>query len=723
MDSCRAARPSSTVTSADLSAPLLHPAPVQPCPPVAAASSEADALESSPSAPFVPLSRDSRPWRDRSWRIAFLFLAILTLLRALRLLIPALRASPGPSAALVTLSYARIGVAVVAAAPLVWGVLLYVRRHNSLAIILPAHFALVALLFFVGAFLILHLPQLFFSDSLVLSTSAGPIATSAAGAATSSHVLAAMSTLAAAARAAARAMLMDGVSSVVDATAATLTRSVTARTSSTWLLTPSRTASPPLSDSLALLFSSFLSLNNSAPLTSPLGIPSVLPSPFLTSPFPPTSVLASPFPSSPLVSSSMSPPLLSLDSNHFIVHFACLFALLSLAMLLLLSRPLKRLSLSLLRRTAAILLSHSQSILYFVLLLLLLQVLVTAPLAAVVRKVAVLCAMVAGEGKIPAVCAAWLLPLLTQLANPPLLLLFLLLGLWAVVVFSMLIAFLAAALVGHGVSAEEGDHRDEIRRGKHSGEGAAGDGAAAAYPAIAAVAAVPTRSVWSAVHASHVPSAIGITKRPQFSHLPLLGHALRLVLTRSLGTAAAVAMLLIVLYILFTALNTWLAVYVFASLEVPGLLTGSAAALLTVAQLLLLHVLTWFVLPVAGITGKGVWASLAIALRLLPAHLLPSLALFIFTRMLILGLAITTETLLWLLVLWLTPSPLSASHAWVVGASFTRLFLSSILSTALSTLTLSLLASVPALYVYLALGERLDARTGVVLGKQGDTSG
>ncbi|CAI5968267.1 unnamed protein product [Closterium sp. NIES-64] len=651
MDSCRAARPSSTVTSADLSAPLLHPAPVQPCPPVAAASSEADALESSPSAPFVPLSRDSRPWRDRSWRIAFLFLAILTLLRALRLLIPALRASPGPSAALVALSYARIGVAVVAAAPLVWGVLLYVRRHNSLAIILPAHFALVALLFFVGAFLILHLPQLFFSDSLVLSTSA----TSAAGAATSSHALAAMSTLAAAARAAARAMLMDGVSSVVDATAATLTRSVTARTSSTWLLTPSRTASPPLSDSLAMLFSSFLSLNNSAPLTSPLGIPSVLPPPFLTSPFPPTSVLASPFPSSPLVSSSMSPPLLSLDSNHFIV-----------------------------------------------------------------QKVAVLCAMVAGEGKIPAVCAAWLLPLLTQLANPPLLLLFLLLGLWAVVVFSMLIAFLAAALVGHGVSAEEGDHRDEIRRGKHSREGAAGDGAAVAYPAIAAVAAIPTRSVWSAVHASHVPSAIGITKRPQFSHLPLLGHALRLVLTRSLGTAAAVAMLLIVLYILFTALNTWLAVYVFASLEVPGLLTGSAAALLTVAQLLLLHVLTWFVLPVAGITGKGVWASLAIALRLLPAHLLPSLALFIFTRMLILALAITTETLLWLLVPMLSPSPLSAPHAWVVGASFTRLFLSSILSTALSTLTLSLLASVPALYVYLALGERLDARTGVVLGKQGE---
>ncbi|CAI7794047.1 unnamed protein product [Closterium sp. NIES-54] len=805
MDSCRGVRPSSTSISSDLSAPLLHPAPPQPCPPVPAASTEADALEA---APFVPLSRDSRPWRDRPWRIAFLFLAILTLLHALRLLLPALRASPGPSAALVALSYARIAVAVVAGAPLMWGVLLYVRRRNSLTVVLPAFLALVALLFFVGAFLILRLPRLLSSHSLP-RTIAGPIATAAAGAATSSHALAATGTLAASAVAAARAMLTDRVSSVVDAAAAAFSPSLTANSSSALPLTPSHLASPPLSYSLALLFSSSLSPNNSAPLTSPPGIRPVLPPPFLTSPFPtspfpPMSFLAPPFPSSPLVSSSVSPPLLSLESNHFLVHYSFLFALLSLAMFLLLfSRPLKRLSLSLLRRTASLLLSHSQSILYFFLLLLPLKVLVTSPLTTVIRKVFVLCAMAAGEGEIPGVCAAWLLPLLTQLANPPLLLLFLLLGLWAVVVFSMLVTLLVAALVGHGLSAQEGVRRNEIQRGKHFGEGAAGDGAAAAYPATAgaegnaAVAAVPTRSVWSAVHASHVPSAVGITKRPQFSHLPLLGHAIRLVLTRSLGTAAAVAMLLIVLYILFTALNTWLVVYVFASLEVPGLLTGSAAALLTVAQLAvagnpssppcasatplsssislppfpasppsthrsaplphcsatLLHLYPnspRFVVPVAAITGKGVSASLAIALRLLPAHLLPSLALFVFSRMLILALAITTETLLWLLVrarreggmdivtatqphplfsfpllspihqaLWLTPSPLSVSHAWVVIASFTRLFLSSILSTALSTLTLSLLASVPALYVYLALGERLDARTGAVLGKQG----
>ncbi|CAI5500860.1 unnamed protein product, partial [Closterium sp. Naga37s-1] len=657
MDSCRGVRPSSTSISSDLSAPLLHPAPPQPCPPVPAASTEADALEA---APFVPLSRDSRPWRDRPWRIAFLFLAILTLLHALRLLLPALRASPGPSAALVALSYARIAVAVVAGAPLMWGVLLYVRRRNSLTVVLPAFLALVALLFFVGAFLILRLPRLLSSHSLP-RTIAGPIATAAAGAATSSHALAATGTLAASAVAAARAMLTDRVSSVVDAAAAAFSPSLTANSSSALPLTPSHLASPPLSYSLALLFSSSLSPNNSAPLTSPPGIRPVLPPPFLTSPFPtspfpPMSFLAPPFPSSPLVSSSVSPPLLSLESNHFLVQFSFLFALLSLAMLLLLcSRSLKRLSLSLLRHTASLLLSHSQSILYFFLLLLPLKVLVTSPLTTVIRKVFVLCAMAAGEGEIPGVCAAWLLPLLTQLANPPLLLLFLLLGLWAVVVFSMLVALLVAALMGHGLSAQEGVRRNEIQRGKHFGEGAAGDGAAAAYPATAgaegnaAVAAVPTRSVWSAVHASHVPSAVGITKRPQFSHLPLLGHALRLVLTRSLGTAAAVAMLLIVLYILFTALNTWLVVYVFASLEVPGLLTGSAAALLTMAQLVLLHVFTWFVVPVAAITGKGVSASLAIALRLLPAHLLPSLALFVFTRMLILALAITTETLLWLL--------------------------------------------------------------------------
>ncbi|CAI5997606.1 unnamed protein product [Closterium sp. NIES-65] len=450
-DSRSAARPSSTANSSDLSSPLLHPAPAQPCPPVPAASTEAGFLESSPSAPFVPLSLESRPWRDQPWRIAFLFFAILTIYRALRLFLPALLASPGPSAALVALSYARIGVAVVAGAPLVWIPLLYVRQRSSLTVLLPALLAFYALLYFLVALFL-------FSQIAAAISGFG-------GSAASSHVLTAIGVATAAAVASARALMTDGVSSVVHAAAAALTPSLTASSSILRLLTRSHLASLSLPDSLALLFSPFLSANDRASLSSP---------------FPPT-----------------------------------------------------------------------------------------------------------------------------------------------------------------------------------------------------------------------------------------------LVLTRSLGTAAAVAMLLIVLYILFTALNTWLAVYVFASLEVPGLLTGSAAALLTVAQLLLLHVLTWFVVAVAGITGKGVWASLAIALRLLPAHLLPSLALLVFTHLLMAALDSIAQLLLGLLVPMLSPSPLSAPHAWVVGASFTRLFLSSILSTAFSTLTLSLLASVPALYVYLALGERLDARTGAVLGPQG----
>ncbi|CAI5487389.1 unnamed protein product [Closterium sp. Naga37s-1] len=668
MDSCRGARPSSTATSSDLSAPLLPPAPPQPCPPVAAASTEAHVFESSPPATFAPLSRDSRPRRDQVWLIAFLTaLAVLCALCLISALLP----SPGPSMSLVALSYARISVSVVAAAPLVWGVLLYVRRRNSLTVLLPALLALVALLFFVGAFLILRLPQLLSSDSLV-RTSAGPIAVAAA----SSHAVAGIGTLAASAVAAARAMVMDGVSSVVrrhGCRSLSLPHCQHQQRMATHSQPP-RISTPLLFPRPALLL---------IPLSQQLRTAHL-----------PTGHL---FRYSPSMSRLPVPPL---------VRPRVTFPVLA-PLLLILVRVAAPPGLGLEP----------------------LHILVTAPFAAVVRKVIVLCAVVAGEGETPGVCAAWLLPLLTQLVNPPLLLLFLLLGMWAVVVFSMLLALLVAALVGHGLSTQEGDHRHDIRRGKHSGEGAVGDGAAAAYPATAgasgnaAVAAARTRSVWSAVHASHVPSASGITPQPQLSqlrrHLPLLGQALRLVLTRSLGTAAAVAMLLIVLYILYTALNTWLAVYVFATLEVPGLLTGTAAVLLTVVQLLLLHVLTWFVVPVAAITGKGVWASLATVLRLLPAHLLPSLALFVFMRMLILALAITTETLLWTLAFVLTPSPLSASHAWVVAASFTHLFLSSILSTALSTLSLSLLAAVPALYVYLALGERLDARTGAVLGPQG----
>ncbi|CAI7885447.1 unnamed protein product [Closterium sp. NIES-54] len=157
---------------------------------------------------------------------------------------------------------------------------------NSLTVLLPALLALVALLFFVGAFLILHLPRLLSSDSL-LCTSAGQIAAAAA----SSHVVAGIGMLAAAAVTAAREMVTDGVSSVVDATAAALSPSLTASISSAWLLAPSHLVSPPLSDSLALLFSSSLSSYNSAPLTSPLVIPSVIHPPCLASPFPPLSVL------------------------------------------------------------------------------------------------------------------------------------------------------------------------------------------------------------------------------------------------------------------------------------------------------------------------------------------------------------------------------------------------------------------------------------------------
>ncbi|CAI5464216.1 unnamed protein product [Closterium sp. Yama58-4] len=602
MDSCRGARPSSTATSSRLSAPLLQPTPAQPCPPVT--------LESSPSAPFVPLSRDSRSWRDRPWRIAFLLLASLALLRLFRLLLPALRASPGPSTSLVAISYARIGVAVVAAAPLVWVPLLYVRRRNSLTMLLPALLALHALLFFLCALLILLFPR---------------IAAAASGAAASSHAPTAISTATAAAVAAARALMTDGVSSVVHTAAAALIPSLTASSgSSPWLLTPSHLASLPLFDYLAPLFSPSLSPNEPA---------------FLTSPFPPTPALAS-------------------SSG----------------------------------------------------------------------KVIIVCSVSWGEGDTPRVCEAWLLLFVSQLANPPLLLLCVLLVLWAFLASSVLMSLLVAALMGHGVSAEEGDHRHAIHHGAHTVEGSAENGAAAAKLAIAgagfhsAGATVPTHAVWP-VHAPGESFQAGITPQPQFSQLrrqlSLLAQALRLVLTRSLGTAAAVALLIILSYILYLALNTWLAVYVFADLEVPGLLTGSAALLLTVLQVVLLHMLTWFVVPVAAITGKGVCASLATALHLLPAHLLPSLAVFVCARLLLVALGSIARPLLRLLAFVLTPSPLSASHAWVVAASFTRLFLSSVLSTALTTLSLSLLAAVPALYVYLALEERLDAHTGAVLGLQG----
>ncbi|CAI5487388.1 unnamed protein product [Closterium sp. Naga37s-1] len=377
-------------------------------------------------------------------------------------------------------------------------------------------------------------------------------------------------------------MLMDGVSDVAHAAAAALTPSLNASSSNPWLLSPSHLASPPRSDSLALLFSPSLSFDEPTSLSSP---------------FPP-SVLASPLLSLPRASPSGSLPLL---------------------------------------------------------------------------------------------------------ASPPLLLLSVLPGLWAFLVLSMLVSLLVAALMGHVVSAEEGDQRHGIQRGAHTVEGSLENGAAAANPAT--------------------------TRR----HLSLLAEALRLVLTRSLGTAAAVALLFLVLYILCIALNTWLAVYVFASLEVPGLVTATAAVLVTVLQVVLLHLLTWFVVPVAAITGKGVWASLATSLRLLPAHLLPSLAVFVCARLLLLALGSIARFLLRLLVrahrdggtgmgrvaLVHTPSPLAASHAWVVAVSFTHLFLSSILSTALMTLTLSLLTAMPALYVYFALGARLDARTGVVLEPQG----
>ncbi|CAI5500859.1 unnamed protein product [Closterium sp. Naga37s-1] len=256
--------------------------------------------------------------------------------------------------------------------------------------------------------------------------------------------------------------------------------------------------------------------------------------------------------------------------------FACLFALLGLAfLLLLLSRRLKRLSLSLLRRTASFL-SHSQCILYFVLLLLLLQVIVTVSLAAVMRKVFVLCSVASGEGEASRICEAWLLPLASQLDNPPLLLLSVLLLLWAFLVLSMLISLLVAALMGHGVTAEEGDHGTASRVDSTSWKFL-----------LKMLLLLPTLQSRSFLPATPPPIAPS-PRDPRALH-SLCG----LVLTRSLGTAAAVAMLLIVLYILFTALNTWLVVYVFASLEVPGLLTGSAAALLTVAELVLMHVFTW----------------------------------------------------------------------------------------------------------------------------------
>ncbi|CAI7885445.1 unnamed protein product [Closterium sp. NIES-54] len=181
-------------------------------------------------------------------------------------------------------------------------------------------------------------------------------------------------------------------------------------------------------------------------------------------------------------------------------------------------------------------------------------------------------------------CHAWLLLLLWLSAQP----LVLLLGLWAIVVL-----LLVAALVGH---------RDDIHRGKHAVESAVGGDAAAAYPAIAsaggiaAVAAVPTHAALP-VHVPRVPSATGITSQPRLSqlrgHLPLLAQALRLVLTRSLGMAAAVALLFIVSYVLCIALNTWLAEYVFVTLGVPGLLTGAAAMQLTVVQLMAVQLLTW----------------------------------------------------------------------------------------------------------------------------------
>ncbi|CAI5478718.1 unnamed protein product [Closterium sp. Yama58-4] len=493
MDSCRGARPSSTASSSEISAPLLPHAPPYPCPPVAAASTEADVLQSSPSAPsFAPLSRDSRPWRDQLFLIAFLAaLAVLCVI----CLISALLESPGLSTTLVALSYARIVVAVVAAAPLVWGVLLYVRRRNSLTVVLPILLALAVLLFLLGA------------------------------------------------------------------------------------------------------------------------------------------------------------------------------------------------------------------------------------------KVVTMCSVAAVEGKMTMMCQAWVLYFLWLLNNP----LFLLLALWAVVVFAMFIFLLVAALVGHGLSAEEGDQRDEIRRGKRTVEAAVGgDAAAAAYPAIAsagsiaAVAAVPTHPGWPA-HAPHLPAVTGNTYQPPlWRHLSLLGQALRFALTRSLGTAAAVALLIVVSYVLFIALYYWLAVYVFATWEtrenpITSFMCSEHRPVNIPDRAVLPVYPTYprFVVPVAAIMGKGVCASLAIALRLLPAHLLPSLALFVFARLLVVALATITQALLRLLAFGLTPSPLSASPTWVVAASFTRLFLSSILSTALSTLTLSLLAAVPAVYVYLALGERLDAHTGEVLGLQG----
>ncbi|GJP57214.1 hypothetical protein CLOM_g16243 [Closterium sp. NIES-68] len=764
-------------TSAGLSAPLLYPPIAHPSAPSAAAAARSSAgaaspstdaydLQAAPCAPFAPLSLASRPWRDRPWRIAFLVLASLALLHAGRLLVPALRASPAPSTLLVLLAYSRILVAVVASAPLVWALLRLVKRGSGVAVAVRGVLAVLALLFLLASLLVLLLPRFSFPDPH------GHRAASTALASAASSLQAVTDTAAA-------AVLTDGVAAVAATTAGAGTASV-------------------------MPFSSAPSFNESAHLTAPFINSPIRSHPFLNPSSSPASFLASPFlpfpllsfpPSAhhdPLSSSSASPPLVSLRANHFIVQYSLLFALLALAMLLLsFSCKLTPLALSLLRRTAALLLSHAQPVVLFFLLLLLFQVLVIAPFAAIIRRVSILCsglvdgasqatpvvgvmadfmarriasltaltsphaaatgvgnmaaaaaaATGGGEGEMPAVCEAWLFFLVRQLANPPLLLLSLLLGLWAFLVLATVVPLLVAALVGHGLTRDEGDERDNRRLGKLIEEGGAavGGGASAARLALAlapsasaagaggapartaivvgrgvpAAAADPSLAAGASWPPASRPSNIAWFEP---SHLSLLVRALGVALTRSLGTAAAVALLLMLSYVLCTALNMWLSLYVYASLEVPGLLTGMAAVLVTVAQVVVAVLLTWFVVPVAAITGKGVLASLAIALRLLPAHLLPSLALLLSVRLLVLALDVLGIALLSFLVeTFLSPSPLSVSPSWLITASLTRLFISSTVSTALNTFALSLLTAAPALYVYLALAKRIDTRSGVVL--------
>ncbi|CAI7732138.1 unnamed protein product [Closterium sp. NIES-53] len=414
-----------------------------------------------PPATFVPLSRDSRPRREQVWLIAFL--TTLVVLCAL-CLIPALLPSPGPSMLLVALSYARISVAVVVATPLVWGV-------NSLTVLLPAR---------VG-----HeqphrasprSPRARRTPLLRRRVSDSPPPAAALLGLTTMHE-----------RGSHRCRCRLIARRCWYRHARCRSSNSSSRNGDGWSIFCGRRHG-----CRSLSLSHCQHQQRMAARSQP---------PRVSTPFR--------FPRPALL---LIPLFLQLRTAHLPTGHP-------LSMLILLcSRPLKRLSLSLLRHTASLLLSHSQSILYFFLLLLLLQVLVTAPLAAGVRKLVTVCPMGAEEGKIALMCHAWLLLLLWLSAQP----LVLLLGLWAIVVL-----LLVAALVGH---------RDDIHRGKHAVESAVGGDAAAAYPAIAsaggiaAVAAVPTHAALP-VHVPRVPSATGITSQPRLSqlrgHLPLLAQALR----------------------------------------------------------------------------------------------------------------------------------------------------------------------------------------------------